>query len=60
MLEPIPSFGFKPAGCGRKLKEYYDTEGQTDPVVIELPKGHYVVTFHAAVSTRAWFDAPPG
>ena len=32
----------------RKLKEYYDTEGQTDPVVIELPKGHYVVTFRAA------------
>ena len=28
-----------------KLGEYYDAEGQADPVVIELPKGHYVVTF---------------
>ena len=32
----------------RKLKEYYDTEGQTDPVVIELPKGHYAATFRTA------------
>jgi predicted ATPase len=32
----------------RKLKKYYDAEGQTDPVVIELPKGHYVVTFRTA------------
>ena len=32
----------------RKLKEYYDTEGQADAVVIELPKGHYVVTFRTA------------
>lgn len=32
----------------RKLKQYYDTEGQADAVVIELPKGHYVVTFRTA------------
>jgi predicted ATPase len=33
----------------RKLKEYYDAEGQVDPIVIQLPKGHYVVTFcHAS------------
>ena len=28
-----------------KLKDYYDAEGQADPIVIELPKGHYGVTF---------------
>jgi len=33
----------------RKLKEYYDAEGRADPIVIQLPKGHYVVTVcHAA------------
>jgi predicted ATPase len=30
-----------------KLKGYYDAEGQTDPIVIELPKGHYGVTFRS-------------
>lgn len=29
----------------RKLKEYYETEGQQDPLVIEVPKGSYVVNF---------------
>jgi hypothetical protein len=28
-----------------KLKEYYETEGRTDPVLIEIPKGHYVPAF---------------
>jgi hypothetical protein len=28
-----------------KLLEYYVTEGQDDPVVIELPKGHYAPVF---------------
>jgi hypothetical protein len=31
-----------------KLKDYYEAEGQTDPIVIELPKGHYGVTFGSA------------
>jgi len=30
-----------------KLKEYYDAEGQRDPVLIQFPKGHYVPTFEA-------------
>ena len=34
----------------RKLKEYYEAEGRVDPIVIELPKGHYVVTLRAASS----------
>jgi len=28
-----------------KLKEYYDVEGHSDPVLIQFPKGHYVPTF---------------
>lgn len=29
----------------QKLKEYYDSEGRDDSVVVELPKGHYVLRF---------------
>ena len=28
-----------------KLNKYYDTEGIHDPIVIEVPKGHYVPSF---------------
>ena len=28
-----------------KLKEYYESEGKSDPVTIEIPKGHYIPTF---------------
>jgi hypothetical protein len=28
-----------------KLKEYYDAEGRHDPVLIQIPKGHYLPTF---------------
>jgi len=28
-----------------KLKEYYATEGKSDPLVIEIPKGHHVPVF---------------
>lgn len=31
-----------------RLAVYYDSEGGSDPVVIELPKGHYVPTFRKA------------
>jgi len=30
-----------------KLKKYYSSEGAMDPIVIEVPIGHYVPTFHA-------------
>ena len=30
-----------------KLKKYYATEGANDPLVIEIPIGHYVPVFHA-------------
>jgi hypothetical protein len=29
-----------------KLAEYYASEGADDPIVVELPKGMYVVSFH--------------
>lgn len=39
-----------------KLRTYYNTEGREDPIIIELPKGTYVPTFHERVNppkTRA-------
>ena len=29
-----------------KLAEYYSTEGAADPVIVEIPKGSYALTFH--------------
>src|SRR5258708_35939105 len=29
----------------QKLQEYYETEGKLDSILIELPKGHYKITF---------------
>jgi hypothetical protein len=36
-----------------KLQEYYETEGKSDKVLIEIPKGHYSVTFSLARSSPA-------
>ena len=36
-----------------KLSEYYATVGVADPIVVELPKGAYGVTFHRRVSIEA-------
>jgi len=36
-----------------KLKEYYETEGKWDKVLIELPKGHYNVVFSFIDTERA-------
>ena len=30
-----------------KLAEYYSSEGKGDPILVELPKGSYTLTFHA-------------
>ncbi len=32
----------------QKLKEYYDSDGSRDPVLVDIPKGHYVPSFEAA------------
>jgi hypothetical protein len=37
----------------QKLKEYYDTDGRQDPIVIEIPKGHYLPTFEWAAAPDA-------
>src|SRR5213080_1807285 len=29
-----------------KLAEYYSSEGADDPIIVEVPKGTYVLTFH--------------
>src|SRR5579864_4990354 len=29
-----------------KLADYYSTEGNADPIVVELPKGSYTLSFH--------------
>jgi len=37
-----------------KLAEYYSSEGADDPIVVELPKGTYSLSFHpGTVSTKA-------
>jgi len=41
-----------------KLQEYYETEGKADKVLIEIPKGHYSVTFSLARNTHAHDQAP--
>jgi hypothetical protein len=38
-----------------KLSEYYAHEGINDPIVVEIPKGSYALTFHARVGSH---DAP--
>src|SRR5271169_6886573 len=47
-----------------KLAEYYAQEGPDDPIVVELPKGSYALTFHlrsgkAAVQQSGATLAPP-
>jgi hypothetical protein len=36
-----------------KLQEYYKAEGKSDKVLIDMPKGHYTVTFSFAPSSQA-------
>ncbi len=38
----------------QKLKEYYESDGRTDPVLIEIPKGHYLPVFTEV--SRPQFD----
>jgi hypothetical protein len=36
-----------------KLKDYYENEGAEDPLVIDLPKGHYVPVFSVRNTSEA-------
>ena len=42
-----------------KLEDYYAHEGQDDPVVVELPKGSYALTFHARPPSTRFAEPPP-
>jgi hypothetical protein len=42
-----------------KLTEYYAHEGPGDPVVVEIPKGSYALTFHVRVSKSGVLTAAP-
>jgi hypothetical protein len=37
-----------------KLTEYYGSDGHEDPIVVELPKGTYLLSFHHRNSSAAW------
>ena len=41
-----------------KLRDYYEAEGQNDPIRIELPKGSYAphIELRAGGNDRAWID----
>jgi len=41
-----------------KLKQYYEVEGRTDVIAVELPRGSYVPTFHEREPVL--FDYRPG
>src|SRR5271166_4034874 len=36
-----------------KLAEYYAHEGPDDPIVVEVPKGSYALTFHVRTPARS-------
>src|ERR1700683_3385457 len=42
-----------------KLAEYYAHEGPNDPIVVEVPKGSYTLTFHLRTSTSGVPAAAP-
>jgi hypothetical protein len=31
----------------QKIKEYYESEGANDPIIVEIPKGHYIPAFES-------------
>jgi Tol biopolymer transport system component len=44
-----------------RLKEYYDTEGLSDPIRIDIPKGAYIPTFQrVAPPPRPWRNSALG
>lgn len=37
----------------QKLKEYYESDGRTDPVLVDIPKGHYLPRFEAMSESQS-------
>ena len=44
----------------QKLAGYYSSEGENDPIIIEIPKGSYVPTFEANTRQKAASTSMPG
>jgi hypothetical protein len=42
-----------------KLTEYYAHEGADDPIIVEIPKGSYALTFHVRAPKAGAQPAPP-
>jgi len=42
-----------------KLAEYYASEGVDDPVVVELPKGSYALSFHSGATSKSFLRPVP-
>ncbi len=42
-----------------KLAEYYTHEGADDPILVEIPKGSYALTFHVRAGKSGVQAAPP-
>jgi hypothetical protein len=42
-----------------KLKDYYDAEGRHDPILIQIPKGHYMPTFETLTASMSPLDHGP-
>jgi hypothetical protein len=40
----------------QKLKEYYETDGIHDPILIDIPKGHYLPVFEELEAAEAALD----
>ena len=43
----------------QKLTEYYDADGSRDPILIEIPKGHYLPSFEAVAISGADTSTDP-
>lgn len=44
----------------QKLKEYYDSDGRNDPILVDIPKGHYLPRFEAISASRSEIEADFG
>jgi len=45
----------------QKVREYYESEGTNDPIIVEIPKGHYIPSFEirsAALLKASETDVP--
>ena len=53
-----PLVRIEAARLREKLREYYDAEGQSDPIRIDLPKGTYTpqIEFRQAATPGPWPD----